>query len=38
MESGFGLLDLREIFAGDGAAVLDAGGEAGAGGFVPELR
>ena len=24
MEGRFGLLDLREIFAGDGAAVLDA--------------
>ena len=36
VEGGFGLLDLAEIFAGDGAAVLDAGGEAGAGGLVPE--
>ena len=32
----FGLLDLREIFAGDRAAVLDARGEAGGGGFVGE--
>ena len=38
VEGVFGLLDLAEIFAGDGAAVLDAGGEAGAGGFVPELE
>src|SRR3984957_19048454 len=28
VEGGFGLFDLREILAGDGAAVLDAGGEA----------
>ena len=36
VEGGFGLLDLREIFAGDGAAVLDARGEAGGGGLVGE--
>jgi hypothetical protein len=35
MEGGFGLLDLGEIFAGDGSAVLDAGCKAGRGGFVP---
>ncbi|MCU1224362.1 MAG: hypothetical protein JWQ42_2455 [Edaphobacter sp.] len=29
VEGSFGLLDLGEVFAGDGAAVLDAGGEAG---------
>ncbi len=38
VEGVFGLLDLGEIFAGDGAAVLDARGEAGAGGLVPELE
>jgi hypothetical protein len=32
------LLDLREILACDGTAVLDARGETGAGGFVPELK
>ena len=36
VEGGFGLLDLGEIFAGDGAAVLDARGEAGGGGLVGE--
>ena len=36
VEGIFCLLDLGEIFAGYGATVLDAGGEAGAGGFVPE--
>ena len=36
VKSSFGLFDLGEVFAGDGAAVLDAGGEAGAGGLVPE--
>src|SRR6266851_10229295 len=29
VKGGFGVLDLREIFAGDGAAVLDARGQAG---------
>ena len=38
VESVFGLLDLREIFACDGAAVLDARGEAGAGGLVGEAE
>lgn len=38
VEGFFGLLDLSEIFAGYGAAVFDAGGEAGAGGLVPELQ
>jgi len=36
VERGFGLLDLREIFAGDGSALLDARGEAGGGGLVGE--
>ena len=36
VEGVFGLLDLGEVFAGDGAAVLDARGEAGAGGLVGE--
>ena len=36
MKGGFGLFDLREVFAGDGTAVLDAGGEAGGGRFVGE--
>ena len=35
-EGFFCLLDLGEVFAGDGAAVLDARGEAGGGGLVPE--
>ncbi len=30
----FSALYLGEVFGGDGTAVLDAGGEAGAGGFV----
>jgi len=38
VKSFFGLLDLSEIVARNGAAVLDAGGETGAGGFVPELQ
>jgi len=36
VEGLFGLLDLREVFAGDRTPVLDARGEAGGGGFVPE--
>ena len=32
----FGLLDLGEVFAGNWASVLDAGGEAGTGGFIGE--
>ncbi len=36
VEGGFGLLDLREAFGGDGEAVGDAGGEAGTGGLVGE--
>ena len=36
VEGVFGLLDLTEIFAGDGPAVFDARGETGAGGLVPE--
>ena len=38
MEGFFGLFDLREIFAGNRAAVLDARGETGGGGLVPELK
>ena len=36
VEGGFGLLDLRELFAGYRTAVFDAGGEAGGGGLVCE--
>ncbi len=36
VEGGFGLLDLGEIFAGDGAAVFDARGEASGGWFIGE--
>ena len=36
MEDIFGAFDLGEVFCGDWAAVLDAGGKAGAGGFVGE--
>jgi hypothetical protein len=35
VEGLFGLFDLREVFAGDGTAILDARGEAGGGGLVP---
>jgi hypothetical protein len=34
----FGALDLEEVFRGDGAAVLDARGEAGGGGLVPDAE
>ncbi len=34
----FGLLDLGEHFGGDAAAVLDARGEAGGGGLVPDIE
>ena len=38
VEGGLSLLDLEEGLGGDGAAVLDAAGEAGAGGFVGDFE